>query len=172
MLPTVTQILRPFIATEFMTDEGRDKGTAVHDLCQEVLEGRSSVPNFKYAGYMISFDKFIQKYLDSYVFLEKRLKDNSYGFSGRPDGLFYITLRNDGSYIGDWKTGGMQKTYAGQLAGYWHLARKNGYSDCVGGFDLILDKDGKMARPVFVDHIEREFRYFLNALSAFKRYGG
>ena len=153
-----------------MRPESRARGTAVHNMIQAHLTGQPTIAYLQYAGFLTSFERFAQEQLDTYVFLEKRLHDPEYGYNGKPDGLLYLRTRDNGSYIGDWKTGGMQKTYPGQIAGYWHLARANGFDDCVGGFDLMLYPDGKAARPVFVNDIRLEFNYFLNALAAFKRY--
>uniref|UniRef100_A0A6M3XW28 PD-(D/E)XK endonuclease-like domain-containing protein n=1 Tax=viral metagenome TaxID=1070528 RepID=A0A6M3XW28_9ZZZZ len=168
--PSVTQILRPFIPVEYMTDDGRNRGTRVHNYCRAYLEGRYVVPEVDDRGYFESFKKFADRFIDGYIYLEKRYVDDKYCFHGKADGLFNMK-GYPGTCIGDWKTGVMQKTYVGQVAAYWHLARINGHLDCNNAFVLSLRQNGAIAVPKFIPNLELEFNYFLNAFAAFNRYG-
>ena len=115
----VTAILKEagLINTDFLTEEGRDRGSAVHLaiklLCNDDLA-------------MDSLDPRVSPYVDAWIkardelkfepmWIERSREDEALGYKGTPDFV--------GHYLGkfciiDWKTGPYQRWHGPQLAAY------------------------------------------------------
>ena len=171
---TVTQILAKYLDSKWFTEEGRDRGTIVHNACKNHLLGLYSFPlPYKYQGYFDSFQRYAEKHFDQVLLVEKRLVDHRYKYSGKPD----VVVKLKGKTVpdvGDWKTAlSFSETWAGQIAAYHNLVlvdKSSKITELDSGFSLRLMEDGSMAKPNYIDNIELEFQFFLNALSAHKRY--
>ncbi len=169
--PTVTQVLDPFIDKEWFKPEHQKRGTAVHDAVKCHLLGLWSVPlPEEYQGYYESGLRWIDENVDKIIMVEQRLVDYNYKYTGRPD-LFATIRKNPEVGIADWKTSVAldRKRWSGQSAGYYNLGRVNEY-DIEWACSVRLRSDGKMAMADFVKNLPLELQYFLNALTAYKRY--
>jgi hypothetical protein len=172
--PTVTQILGKYLDSKWFTEESRERGTLVHNSCKNHLLGIYTLPlPYQYQGFFDSFKRYADKYFDKILLVEKRLYDHKHKYSGRPDAII-ILKGKDLPDVGDWKTAlAFSKTWDGQGAAYHNLAKvdkASGIKELDGAFSLRLKKDGGMPKPEYVHNIDLEFQFFLNALSAHKRY--
>jgi len=118
-LPSVSDIIRPYINTQYFTDECQIRGTAVHACCASYLQGLY-FPRLKpeYQGYMDSFKKWADENVVEVVLVEKRLVDEDLGYCGKLDAV--LCLKGHGKLcIVDWKTGkALQKSWILSIAAY------------------------------------------------------
>ncbi|NNL41006.1 MAG: hypothetical protein HKO79_00780 [Desulfobacterales bacterium] len=120
-LPSVTNILKPWVDTRWFTKESAERGNQVHDRCESYLT-RSFPTHFEdqYEPYWQSFKKF-EPNIGEVVLVEERLADHDLGFCGQPD---LVCVYVDGLVtLVDWKTA--QATYK-----YWPLQ--------LGGYSILL----------------------------------
>jgi len=171
----VTTSLSPFVSKEWFTEESAYRGSFVHAALKNYLLGiyTPSYP-IEYQGYIESGHRWIDKYIDRVLTVENgdktRMVDPVHKYSGQPDLLATLKINSDPGVV-DWKTGiSFAVTWAGQIAGYWNLAKINGYPDCSWGASVRLRKDGRIALHNFIQNIAIELQYFLNANAAYRRY--
>lgn len=123
-LPSVTEIINAacanWIPTDFFTEEGRDRGTAVHEWCAAYVTDQYCLPlKNDWRGYCQSFKLWADAYLEEVLLCEKRLI-HPMGYCGKPDLVCKIKGRNGAGLI-DLKTGAKSKAHRIQIAAYRHL---------------------------------------------------
>lgn len=171
-LPSVTTILSCFINTEWFKDEDRKRGNAVHATMKSYLLGLWAPPiKSEWQGYTDSGFRWIDENVDKIIIVEKRFCDHVYGYTGQPD--LIATLKNkEGTGVIDWKTAvAASITWKGQIAGYDRLCRVNNIKTD-WGCSVRLRQDGRIALADFMSRqeLDTELQYFLNALTAYRRY--
>jgi hypothetical protein len=163
--PSVTQVLRPWVDTQWFTPESRDRGSAVHGALAQYLGGKpaflANLPP-EWRGYFDSGRRWIDANVAEVLLSEARLSDPQWRFCGQPD---LIALLNDGSAtLLDWKTGAAARWHRLQIAGYRHLARPVWPTD--RGLTIRLHPDGSM--PSVDEHpanIEQDLNRLLSAVN-------
>ena len=163
--PSVTQVLRPWIDTQWFTPESRDRGSAVHNELAEYLNGRPAflcdlLPEWR--GYFDSGRRWIDAHVIEVLLAETRLSDPQWRFCGQPDLICKTKLHS--SILLDWKTGAKARWHRLQIAGYRHLARPIWPTD--RGLTIRLHPDGSM--PSVDEHaanIEQDLNRLLSAVN-------
>jgi len=120
--PSVTQILKPFINTDYFTEEHSERGTLVHSACNAHINGAYVPPlHPDHQPYFDSFRRWADVSIDTVMLSEERLTDEVLGFTGKPDAV--IVMKGDrGFTLADWKTSqAAYKWHATQTAAYSHL---------------------------------------------------
>lgn len=172
-LPSSTTVLSCFIDTSMFTDEHRDRGNAVHAIMKSYLLGLWSPPiKSEWQGYVDSGKLWIDENVDKVIIVEKRFSDRVYGYTGQPD--LIATLKNkDNAGVIDWKTAVASSiTWKGQIAGYARLCHVGGGIKTDWGCSVRLRRDGRVGLADFMtrQELDVELQYFLNALTAYRRY--
>lgn len=127
-LPSVTDILRPFIDTEWFTEEHAARGTAVHDAAHCYAQGLF-VPTLQphYRPYYDSFQLWFDESIEEVFATEERLVDEALGFCGQYDIIARIKGDPEGTRtLIDYKTS--QTKYPWwrlQSAAYQHLVEQH-----------------------------------------------
>lgn len=140
-VPSVTEILSwRFPPNGFWTEEGRVKGTAVHDFALFLAQGNelAEPPDERIAGKVRGFRKFLEESCFKFVGGEERLFDPILGYCGKPDLWGSISGR---TCLIDVKNGGKLKTHALQLAAYSNLLSQP-WLKPQDRFGLYLKDDG------------------------------
>jgi hypothetical protein len=145
--PSVTQILKPFINTDWFTQEHADRGTIVHDYCHQYLAGEWFMPALppEYQGYFDSFRRWADQAIDDVILAETRLIDPVYGFCGQPDFIGRI-YGDPAPVLLDWKTSqAYQRWFALQGAAYRLLAKTDKKIETTRAGSVRLKADGSGA---------------------------
>lgn len=124
--PSVTQVLRPYINTDWFKDEDRIRGQKVHAACLCDLQGLWYPPlKPEYQGYFNSWKRWADQWIDQVIFVETRLYDHDWKVCGKPD--LIAKLKTDRFWVLiDLKTSQAEhKSWRLQLAAYRHLAQKD-----------------------------------------------
>jgi len=121
-LPSVTDILSPWVNSQWFTRESCLRGDQVHEKISSHLKGEFFIIDQDYDVYFQSFKKFENR-IGEVVLVEERLIDEDLGYCGQPD-LVFIDSGDGVLTLGDWKTAvAVQKYYILQLGGYSILLR-------------------------------------------------
>ena len=128
----------------------------------------------EYRGYIDSGILWLTENVQDVLSIESgdqtRMVDTVNKYSGQPDCIATLKINPKPGII-DWKTSiAFAVTWHGQLAAYWNLAKLNGYPDISWGASVRLRKDGRIALSNFVNNLNLELQYFLNANAAYRRY--
>lgn len=174
-LPSVTTIIGAVSAhwmpTDFYTEEGRARGSAVHAYCAQYAQGKYCAPLPKqWAGYGLSFRRWADQYIVEVFAAEERLVCDQYRYTGQIDLLCEINGQR-GPGLPDIKTGAKSKAHPVQIAAYRHLMDNNHKTNW-GGI-LRLKADGGM--PLFdatPNDYALDFNIFLSMLNVFNYYQG
>lgn len=171
--PSVTEILRPWVNSEWFTEESRDRGTAVHAACAAHLLNQYVIPLKKaWRGYFDSFRLWCDVAIPYPMYIEKRLIDEQYGYCGKAD--FIGRLEHDQNFgVIDWKTSiAVEKSWPLQIAAYRNLASKEIYryheKYSQWGMNLRLRADGKLPLATTYQDQTMDFNMFLGALNLHK----
>lgn len=125
--PSVTQIIKPFINTDWFTEESRLRGNAVHDAAALYLQGLF-VPSLDptHRPYFESIKIWIDSMVLDVKIVEQRLVDKRLGFTGKPDLIAQLKFDPENILtLCDWKTGqAEEKWFKVQNAAYRFLAAK------------------------------------------------
>jgi len=172
-LPSVTQILQPYtdfsMVPEHILTQATLRGRDIHAICAAICRGLwfpSLIP--EYAGYILSFRTWFDKYVEEVIFVEKELVDPVYGFLGHPD--FYGRVKSLGMALIDWKTPiTLYKQWKVQLSAYRRLLKVNidrmpCRIDVVAS--LQLDPKGGAPKMVRYEDSAEDFNIFLGLLNA------
>ena len=121
-LPSVTNILDPWIDKQWFTAEACERGSQVHEQVYSHIAREFFVCKPEYEVYFQSFKKFEHR-IRKVVLAEKRLADYDLGFCGQPD-IVFVDDEDNCLTLGDWKTAvAVAKYYQLQLGGYSILLR-------------------------------------------------
>jgi len=174
-LDSVTKILSVYVDTRWFTEECCFRGHHVHNALKNHCLGIwSPEPPEEYKGYIESGILWTQDNVAEILMVENgdrtRLVDTVNRYSGQPDLVATLKIQPLPGVI-DWKTSiAFSEVWNGQLAGYWNLIKLNGYPDACWGASVRLRKDGRIALSNFVNNLNLELQYFLNANAAYRRY--
>jgi len=165
-LPSVTSIIKPYLNTDWFTDEHAERGSMIHECCHLYLQGEWMLPELPlhYQGYFDSFKRWADSNIDKILMLETRLKDNDLRFCGQPD--FIGTLKGSSKVVLlDWKTSQSHyKWHDVQGAAYKHLSRIDAGIEVDSSASVRLKKDGS---GCLVDYAKKDcFNIFLGLLNA------
>lgn len=165
--PSVTQILKPYIDTEWFTPEHAKRGTTVHAACEAHLSGLFMMPlPPEYQPYFDSFRKWVDQVVDRVVLSEERLVDSARGYCGKPDAILVIK-GDDTNSLWDWKTSqAYQPWWLLQGSAYRSLAKVNGIETSRGG-SVRLKKDGSGCLiDMWPDNPSKDMNIFTGLLNA------
>ena len=162
----VTDVLYPFsgltqISSDILRKAG-DRGTAVHEICDAIINGLGVNKMAEFQGYIDSFMSFFQ----GKSFLEKpnRFYCDQYMITGECDGLY---KSEKGITLFDLKTSGKEgKTWRLQGSAYAYLAKQKGIT--VNEIVFVkLDKSGKEPK---IFSYEYDFDMFLKCLEMYNHF--
>ena len=169
-LPSVSDILRPYVDARFFTDESRTRGDLVHAAAAAHLLGLYSPPVPPgYQGYVDSMKRWTDDMVVEVVLVETRLIDSRLGYCGKPDAI--VKLKGDhGLSLPDWKTGQSQsKIWRIQNSAYRRLASTEGIQT-MRGFSVRPKPDGSGILPIedYGQTLARDWNVFQGLLNAYK----
>lgn len=114
-IPSLSSLLKQdgLVDTTYMTDEGRDRGTAVHALCTTLDLGAELPPLEEYRGYVAAYEAALEALRPEWECIEEAECSRRWRFGCRPDrvGAVYGVPS-----IVELKTGGKELWHAVQLA--------------------------------------------------------
>jgi len=144
-LPSVTQVINPWLPTQFFTDEARDRGTYVHDWAEAYLNGAWFPLNHpEWQGYVDSLKAWIDHNVVETVLVEKRLIHPGLNYCGKMD-LFATVVFKSGLAQLDWKTSQAPADWWElQSWAYAELGHVNGYK-VKWGASVRAHSDGSIA---------------------------
>jgi len=122
MLLSVTQIIKEagLIDTQWFTEHGRERGSAIHKACQYLDEGTLDLASLDPAieGYVRAYDNWRRaSHVEGVEYIECPLADPLGRYRGTPDRVLVARPR----VVVDIKTGGYQPWVALQLAAYVNM---------------------------------------------------
>jgi len=122
-LPSVTDILSPWIDDSFYRKKHSDRGDAVHTSVGNILQ-KKFVPAYAdpdVETYVMNFKQYVRPHLGGVVAIEERIANNDLGFCGQPD---FIGIHGGQMALIDWKSSASKQWWwVLQLAGYSLLAQ-------------------------------------------------
>ena len=144
------------------------RGSAVHAACAAYTQGLFVPPMpEEYRGYYQSFKGWFDQYIDHPIFVEKRLEDTKFRFTGIVDLVAVMIDRRH--VVVDYKTPVTQSPWwAGQIAAYRHLVKLVIPDVEFACYSLMLRGNGRPARAVEYQRSDRDFAAFLSALNAYR----
>lgn len=147
-LPSVSDILRPWVKTEWFDDESRDRGQAVHAAIEADLLGQYVIPlPAKWRGYWQSYCLWRDQFQPEPIVVEKRLIDKTLRYCGQLDVCAIVKMTGRGPGLIDFKTSAAySKLWPIGLAAYRNLLKVNGFVTNWAG-NLRLRADGSM--PIY-----------------------
>lgn len=180
IIPSVTSILKAagLIATQWMTDEARERGTAVHSTIHYFEDGdldQSSVCR-EAMGYFSAYQNFKKDSGWAPVYVEQIVYSPGFNYAGRVDAIGWLNGRR---VLIDFKTGPVPAWIGLQLQAYKqafnatpdHLAQGiNNISFVNTCFSLALRRDGSYRLTEHND--PRDFALFINARNQLKTEDG
>ena len=145
-LPSVTEILSPYISKEWFTEESRLRGDAVHAACSAYLQGLFIPPlASEHQPYFDSAKRWIDCAVDRVILAEERLIDPVRGYCGKPD-LIAVLHGDEYPVLVDFKTGqATAPAWRLQIAAYRKLAATDKKILTVRGISVRLKSDGSGA---------------------------
>ena len=179
-LPSVTELIRPYVDTRWYTEESRKRGSVVHAACAAVARGLFCPPMASdLQGYVDSFGRWFADNVRAVHETEKRYVHEALGYTGQLD--LVATLSGvDGPAVIDLKTAAVAyRSWAVQLAAYRELY---GYAEGVAppplprtGY-LMLARDGSepklhLYKSATMGRAMNVFLGLLNAHNYFKKGG-
>ena len=169
--PSVTQVFGHYLANvpRDLLEYAGDRGTRVHSFCTKHAIG-AFIPgggvDSDCMGYFLSFQTWYHDYVKNTLWVEREFIDTDYGFVGHPD--MGVVLKEGPSAIIDLKTPRkLERIWAGQLAAYSHLTRKNG-QECDRVGTLRLSPHGGPALMKWYEDSPRDLAAFINLLTGYK----
>jgi hypothetical protein len=168
-LPSVTDIIGRYISTQWMTEESRERGTAVHEACFAHIMGRYVIPlKADWQGYFDSFKRWCDIAEPEVELAEERLTYDRLGYCGQPDFVGRVKIMRPGRGLIDWKTSiACEKWFRLQGVGYMQLAGMNGLP-CDWGGNLRLKRDGGVPLFDYWPPMANDFGVFMAAIQLYK----
>lgn len=171
--PSVTEILSPYSDYSHIPPavlaKAAERGTLVHSYCEAISKSEwMPNPREDLAGYVQSFQRWFNMFVDEVIMSEEELEDSDLGYCGHPD-LIVRSKSLGGIILIDIKTPAIvYRTWGPQIAAYERLARQD-YPSINRMGSLRLDKAGKMAKfDDFTGDKISCFAAFYGALIAYK----
>lgn len=174
-LPSVTQILRPYVDTAWFTPLAAERGTRVHAAIENHLRGEFVVPlPADWAGYFDSFCRWADAVQPEVVLIEERLTHPRLRYCGKID-LVARSRRSVGAvFVIDWKTSdAVPRAAIVQAAAYKELYDAQGGGRASDAVVVRLRVDG--SRPL-AENVGRDqgpafniFQGLINAHYFFER---
>jgi len=165
----ITDVLS--IWNPYHNEEAMERGSLVHLYTSLYAKNQMAISMQGCDGYVASFVKWFNKYVETVVFSEQRFFDSKLGITGQIDLLFRFKGKKIIS-LGDYKTGTSTKSWPIQLAPYKRLVEQAGYKIGECG-DIMLHEDGKMATWKPMEMPENQaWSIFLSALNCHRYFGG
>ncbi len=171
IMPSVTEVLNPW--SDFsripaaVLEAAAARGTAVHDVCATIARGlpvMNQPPET--IGYVDSYKRWFDLMVDEVLFVETRLVDFDFGYTGEPD--LVIRAKNQEVILIDNKTPvQLVKSWQLQCAGYFNLVSKQGITPARSG-SLRLDHNGGIAKMQYYDSSLNDLNLFLQALNLYR----
>lgn len=167
--PSSTQVIRPFVNTDFFTEEDRERGTAVHEAMTAHALGLWSPPlRADWQPYFDSGRRWFDAAVDKVILVEERLIDKQREYCGKPDLIAIIKGDKDPSLI-DYKTSqAVDKWWQLQAASYRRLAEVDRGIICHRSLSVRLMKDGSMAKTKEYTNHARDLNIFTGIVNAWK----
>lgn len=142
-LPSVSDILRPYLDLRWFDDESRERGSAVHAAVSSHLLGLFSPPlKDEHAGYLDSFKRWAADSIETVLLVEKRLIDPVQGYCGQPDIIAVLKGDNLNTLIDIKTSQAVQKYWRLQIGAYRSLAMTDAKILTGRGLSLRLKPDG------------------------------
>ena len=167
-LPSVTEILSPYISSEWFTEVSRNRGDAVHSACSAYLQGLFIPPLApEHQPYFDSARRWIDSAVDRVILAEERLVDPVRGYCGKPD-LIAVLRGDECTALVDFKTGqATAPAWRLQIAAYRKLALTK-HIMTVRGMSVRLKADGSGALITeYPKDYSRDINIFEGLLNAF-----
>jgi len=171
-LPSVTQIISPYVDKRYFKPEHAERGTRVHAACSAYLSGAWVAPLAPgHQPYFDSFRRWADKYVDGVLLVEKRLT-STHGFCGQPDAV--LTLKgSDSVVLVDWKTSqAYYRTFGLQLAAYRQLIVDNEPFVPERCLTVRTKKDGSGCLINELTGVNHKYAVFLGLLNAHRYFNG
>jgi len=166
-LPSVTNILEPWIDKQWFTGESCRRGTQVHEQVYAHLANEFFICDKQYESYYVSFKKFEPR-IRNVILAEERLADHDLGFCGQPD-IVFVDAEDNVLTLGDWKTSvAVAKYYQLQLGGYSLLLRTQKEIAVKKLMLIRLRKDLDKDPLINVYSVSECERLFMNQLELYK----
>lgn len=170
-LPSTTQIIKPYVDTQWFLPEHGQRGEAVHAACLSHVQGLWVPPLLpEYQPYFDSFRRWADIAIDKVLLVEEHLVDPAMGFTGRPD-LICVIKGDDLPSLPDLKTSqAYQKWWRLQAASYRHLALKAKGIHTHRAFSVRIKSDGSgcLTTPEYPKDYAGDFNVFLGILNMHK----
>jgi hypothetical protein len=142
-LPRVTTVIDPLVddrLRSFWTDEVRERGTRIHQICQwndeGTLDEASVAP--EYAGHLRAWRRFLLEY-EADVVASEQLVSHPLGYAGRLDRVLDLHGEN---WVVDIKSGPPGPTAALQTAAYEEALNSGGETRAYRRMAVRVRKDG------------------------------
>lgn len=166
-LPSVTDVLAPYINKDFFTDEHRLRGETVHEAIAAYLNDywHPSLPS-EWQGYLDSAKRWLYKNIATALSIEQRfVNDAGLEYCGQID-LFMID-NDDKLVLVDWKTSiAEQPWWRLQLVGYYMLLTRNNFD--IKLMAVRLQKNGSMPLVSTYRWSAAYENIFISALNIYK----
>ena len=161
--PSVTQVMKPYINTDFFKPEHAERGTIVHAACLCDIQDLWHPPlKPEYQGYFDSWKRWADNMIVKVILVETRLYDHDWGLKGKPD-LAAVLKGDTMASLTDLKTSqAEQRSWKLQIAAYRHLLRKDKGISTHRGMCVRLKSDGS---GCLVDEYARDYRQDLNVFT-------
>lgn len=165
--PSVTQIISPYIDTEWFKPEHSERGIAVHNACEAYLKGVFIMPlKPEHQLYFDSFCKWADKAIDTVISTEERIVDPDRGYCGKYDAILKIK-GDDQNSLWDWKTSqSKQSWWRLQASAYKNLINNTCSKEIKRGGSIRLKNDGSGCLVDTWYDLKLEFNIFIGLLNA------
>lgn len=129
VLDALTKSAKPDVAMKSVVDHCKaasrrhtsiaaDRGSEIHNICEQLLLGKNPAIHNDLRGYIAGFEAFLNKYQPEVLWVEQTVFNESMGYAGTADAL--LKIGSDICVI-DWKSGRSVGSSAGlQAACYGH----------------------------------------------------
>ena len=160
--PSTTQVIRPYINTDWFTEEDQERGNAVHRAMKCHALGLWTPPlRADWQPYFDSGRRWFDSMVVEIILVEERLVDEMRAYCGQPD--LIAVLKGDEMYrkktLVDYKTSqAKSKWWPLQISSYRRLAEVDRGLICSRGMSVRLMKDGSAVK---IDEYQRH-DYYLN----------